>query len=178
MPITRSAGKASAASLAITSVSDSKVEREGEFFGFGLSFMESLDDSAPLQTSDAKALRDATSSAIAQVWADTMATTALLSRKIKEENSQDVGVSKVNRFPDLPLVFVNVPGRSPISLSGSHRNENEAECCQEIVRQLVALNVSPRSIAIVTFYKAQQQLLFNYATRRGSPAHGGLCPGP
>uniref|UniRef100_A0A7I4Z4A2 Uncharacterized protein n=1 Tax=Haemonchus contortus TaxID=6289 RepID=A0A7I4Z4A2_HAECO len=101
------------------------MEREGEFFGFDLSFMDSLDDCAPLQTRDAKALRDATSSAIAQVWADTMATTALLSQKINEGNSvltdklnesfaavgkrldslptiamlqQDVGVSKVTPF--------------------------------------------------------------------------------
>uniref|UniRef100_A0A7I4YWP9 Reverse transcriptase n=1 Tax=Haemonchus contortus TaxID=6289 RepID=A0A7I4YWP9_HAECO len=87
MPITRSAGKASAASSAIAPVPDSKMEREGEFFGFDLSFMDSLDDCAPLQTRDAKALRDATSSAIAQVWADTMATTALLSQKINEGNS-------------------------------------------------------------------------------------------
>ncbi|XGW14014.1 hypothetical protein V3C99_000360 [Haemonchus contortus] len=87
MPITRSAGKASAASSAIAPVPDSKVEREGEFFGFDLSFMDSLDDCAPLQTRDAKALKDATSSAITQVWADTMATTALLSQKINEGNS-------------------------------------------------------------------------------------------
>ncbi|XGW34683.1 hypothetical protein V3C99_018573, partial [Haemonchus contortus] len=73
--------------------------------------------------------------------------------------------------PDLPLVFVNVPGRSQVSLSGSHRNEDEAECCREIVRQLVALTVPPRSIAIVTFYKAQQQLLFDYATQHGIALH-------
>ncbi|XGW22622.1 hypothetical protein V3C99_005106 [Haemonchus contortus] len=73
--------------------------------------------------------------------------------------------------PDLPLVLVNVPGRSQISLSGPHRNEDEAECCREIVHQLMALNVSPRSIAIVTFYTAQQQLPFNYATQHGITLH-------
>ncbi|VDO35022.1 unnamed protein product [Haemonchus placei] len=71
--------------------------------------------------------------------------------------------------PDIPLVFVNVAGRSQISLAriATRMRRNAAEN----LRQLVALNVSPQSIAIVTFYKAQQQLLFNYATQHGIALH-------
>ncbi|WKX90752.1 hypothetical protein Q1695_009528 [Nippostrongylus brasiliensis] len=46
-----------------------------------------MDDDAPVQGKDVKLLRDVTSSAIAQVWSDSCAASALLSQKINEGNA-------------------------------------------------------------------------------------------
>ncbi|VDO66832.1 unnamed protein product [Heligmosomoides polygyrus] len=73
--------------------------------------------------------------------------------------------------PAIPLIFVDIEGASYLSPSGSYWNEDEAGCCKDIVRELLALEVRPSSIAIVTFYKEQQRLLSQYAARRGVALH-------
>ncbi|VDO58327.1 unnamed protein product [Heligmosomoides polygyrus] len=51
------------------------------------------------------------------------------------------------------MVFVDIEGASYPSPSGSYWNEDEAGWCRDIVRELLALEVRPSSVAIITFYK-------------------------
>ncbi|VDO21421.1 unnamed protein product [Heligmosomoides polygyrus] len=73
--------------------------------------------------------------------------------------------------PAIPLLVVDIKGASQPSPSGSHCNEDEARWCKEIIRELLTLDVPSSTIAIVTFYKEQQRLLSQNATRRGVALH-------
>ncbi|VDO08905.1 unnamed protein product [Haemonchus placei] len=55
--------------------------------GLSLPGLDDIQDDALLHGRDVKRLRDATTSALSQVWSDTCATTALLTRKINEGNA-------------------------------------------------------------------------------------------
>ncbi|VDO61910.1 unnamed protein product [Heligmosomoides polygyrus] len=77
----------------------------------------------------------------------------------------------VTRSSAIPLVFVDIEGAFYPSPSGSYWNEDEAGWCRDIVRELLALEVRPSSVAIITFYKEQQRLLSQYAARRGVALH-------
>ncbi|XGW34789.1 hypothetical protein V3C99_018646 [Haemonchus contortus] len=57
--------------------------------------------------------------------------------------------------PRLPFLFVDVPGKSTKSLSGSHSNSAEAEVCRQIVTSLLRKNVPPGSIAIISYHLLQ-----------------------
>ncbi|KAK6057603.1 zinc knuckle [Cooperia oncophora] len=89
MPVTRSLAKSSSSSTLGTPVppSDSKPVKGEARAGSVLAIFHDLQDDYPLQGRDAKLLRDATSSAISQVWDDTCATAAMLTRKINEGNT-------------------------------------------------------------------------------------------
>ncbi|XGW34067.1 hypothetical protein V3C99_018102 [Haemonchus contortus] len=73
--------------------------------------------------------------------------------------------------PLLPFLFVDVPGESTKSLSGSHSNSAEAEVCRQIVTSLLRENVSPALIAIIVFYKEQCRTLAYFASTSSVDLH-------
>ncbi|KAK6043154.1 zinc knuckle [Cooperia oncophora] len=89
MPVTRSLAKSSSSSTLAASAqpSDPHTVKGETPIGPLFSSLDDLQDDTLLRGRDAKLLRDATTSAITQVWNDTCATAALLSRKINEGNA-------------------------------------------------------------------------------------------
>ncbi|KAK6046028.1 hypothetical protein COOONC_16466, partial [Cooperia oncophora] len=89
MPVTRSQAKSASASAdgASAQPSDTKVEPSDPVREPSLSIFADLADDSLLHGRDAKAICDATTTAIEQVWNDTCATTASLTRKINESNA-------------------------------------------------------------------------------------------
>ncbi|VDO10430.1 unnamed protein product [Haemonchus placei] len=73
--------------------------------------------------------------------------------------------------PHLPFLFVDVPGESTKSLSGSHSNSAEAEVCRQIVTSLLKKDVPPASIAIIVFYKEQSRTLAHFARTSSVDLH-------
>ncbi|XGW21519.1 hypothetical protein V3C99_004464, partial [Haemonchus contortus] len=69
--------------------------------------------------------------------------------------------------PELPLVVIDVPGRSRLSPSQSHSNEQEAQCCKELICGLLAKDIPATSIGVITFYKDQQRLMEDTAAKLG-----------
>ncbi|KAK6050124.1 zinc knuckle [Cooperia oncophora] len=88
MPITRSLAKSSSSLLgSSTQLTDTKPSKKDPDLSSSLPSFEDLQDDSPSSGRDVKALRDATCSVISQVWNDTRATAALLSRKINDGNT-------------------------------------------------------------------------------------------
>ncbi|XGW34372.1 hypothetical protein V3C99_018332 [Haemonchus contortus] len=73
--------------------------------------------------------------------------------------------------PLLPFLFVDVPGESTKSLSGSHSNSADSEVCRQVVTSLLRKNVPPASIAIIVFYKEQSRSLAHFASASSVNLH-------
>ncbi|KAK6052686.1 zinc knuckle [Cooperia oncophora] len=88
MPVTRSMAKSASSSTVGASAqpSDTKSAKPEPFPGAVFDLFDDYSDDTPLLGRDAKLIRDATTSALTQVWNDSCASTALLTRRINENN--------------------------------------------------------------------------------------------
>ncbi|PIO74306.1 hypothetical protein TELCIR_03688 [Teladorsagia circumcincta] len=83
----------------------------------------------------------------------------------------DVPVGCTLSEPQTPFLFVDIPGTSTKSLSGSHSNEAEAAVCSQIVLALKEKNMPPLPVAIVVFYKEQQRVLAQFVKNLQADLH-------
>ncbi|WKX95540.1 hypothetical protein Q1695_012197 [Nippostrongylus brasiliensis] len=67
---------------------------------------------------------------------------------------------------NLPFMFIKVNGYSQRAPNGSHFHTLEAQACRDIIRMLLATLVTPRSLAVITFYKEQYRLLEAFTTQQ------------
>uniref|UniRef100_W6NGJ6 Uncharacterized protein n=1 Tax=Haemonchus contortus TaxID=6289 RepID=W6NGJ6_HAECO len=133
MPITRRQVKSGSIppDEAFAQPSDTKAESLDLTKELLFSIIDDVSDDALLHGRDAKALRDATTSAIEQVWNDTCATTALLTSKINESNAslQDkleesfaaVG-KRLDNMPTIAIFHSDAPTPRVTSFSGVSEN--------------------------------------------------------
>ncbi|EYC08962.1 hypothetical protein Y032_0063g3454 [Ancylostoma ceylanicum] len=73
--------------------------------------------------------------------------------------------------PSVPFLFIDVPGTTVRSASGSHSNAVEANTCRELVTALLTKNIPPTSIAIITFYKEQLGVMERFANQHQIDLH-------
>uniref|UniRef100_A0A0N4VSJ6 Gag protein n=1 Tax=Haemonchus placei TaxID=6290 RepID=A0A0N4VSJ6_HAEPC len=116
MPITRSLAKSqSSLSGSWTQLSDIKPSEMESFVPSVMPAFADLQDDTPLFGRDVRTLREATSSVITQVWHDSRATAALLSKRINEGNTapteqlNESFVAVGKRLDNLPLVAIFQP---------------------------------------------------------------------
>uniref|UniRef100_A0A0N4WF32 AAA_12 domain-containing protein n=1 Tax=Haemonchus placei TaxID=6290 RepID=A0A0N4WF32_HAEPC len=69
--------------------------------------------------------------------------------------------------PELPLVVIDVPSRSRLSPSRSHFNEQEAQCCKELICGLLSKDIPATLIGAINFYKDRQRLMEDTAAKLG-----------
>ncbi|XGW27434.1 hypothetical protein V3C99_007773 [Haemonchus contortus] len=117
MPTTRSMSKSSSSSTlgAPAQLSDTMPVKDETVTGLSLPGLDDIQDDALLHGRDVKRLRDATTSALSQVWSDTCATAALLTRKINEGNAalteklNDSFAAVGQRLDSLPAIAMIQP---------------------------------------------------------------------
>ncbi|XGW05122.1 hypothetical protein V3C99_015918 [Haemonchus contortus] len=73
--------------------------------------------------------------------------------------------------PRVPFVFVDVQGTSRTSHTRSHFNDDEAQCCEDIILGLFSRDIPAAAIGVITFYKEQFSRLREFTNKHGVALH-------